>query len=191
MTDPLLSIFLGIGLSAATGFRVFVPLLIMSIAAQSGSLTLSPDMAWIGTAPAMIVFGVATLLEVGGYFIPWLDNLLDTIATPAAVVAGAIVSASVITNIDPALRWTLAIIAGGGIAALIQGLTVVTRATSTGATGGCANPAIAIVELIGSIFMALLALLLPLVAGAAVVALLILAARKASGRIRRMRKGSV
>jgi hypothetical protein len=191
MTDPLLSIFLGIGLSAATGFRVFVPLLIMSIAAQSGSLTLSPDMAWIGTLPATIVFGVATLIEIGGYFIPWLDNLLDTLTTPAAVIAGVIVSASVITNIDPALRWTLAVIAGGGIAALIQGLTVVTRVTSTGTTGGCANPAIATIELIGAVFLTILALLLPIIAAVAVLALLALAVRKASGRIRRMRKGSV
>lgn len=100
-----------------------------------------------------------------------------------------IISALVILNVDPALRWTLAIIAGGGVAALIQGLTVVTRAASSGATGGCANPAIAIVELMGSTFLAILALLLPLVAGLAVVALLILAVRKASWRIRRTRRG--
>ena len=86
--DWLLPIFIGIGLSAACGFRVFVPLLIMSIAARSGFLHLSPGFEWIGTDAAMIAFGIATLLEIGGYFIPWVDNLLDTIATPAAVLAG-------------------------------------------------------------------------------------------------------
>src|SRR6185503_2730808 len=96
--DTLTSIFLGIGLSAACGFRVFVPLLFMSVASLSGHLTLAPGFAWIGTYPALISFAVATGLEVGGYYIPWLDHLLDTLASPAAVVAGTVATAAMVSN---------------------------------------------------------------------------------------------
>src|SRR5207237_6409471 len=128
--ETLLSVCLGIGLSAACGFRVFVPLLVMSIAALSGHLTLAHGFEWIGTYPALIAFAVATCLEVGGYYIPWLDNLLDTIASPAAIIAGTIITASLITDVSPFLKWTLAIIAGGGAAGTVQGTTVVARGAS-------------------------------------------------------------
>jgi hypothetical protein len=167
--ETLLSICLGIGLSAACGFRVFVPPLIMSIAALSGHLTLSPGFAWIGTYPALIAFAVATLLEVGGYYIPWVDHLLDTLATPAAVVAGMIVTASMVTNTSPFLKWTLAVIAGGGVAGLVQGTTVLARSASTVTTGGLGNPLVATIELGGSVLLSVLALVAPLL----VVALII------------------
>ena len=93
--DTLLAVSLGIGLSAACGFRVFVPLLVMSVASLSGHLTLAPGFQWIGTYPALITFSVATVAEIGGYYIPWVDHLLDTMATPAAIVAGTVITASV------------------------------------------------------------------------------------------------
>src|SRR5260370_32245357 len=86
--ETLLAASLGIGLSAACGFRVFVPLLVMSIASFSGHLTLAPGFQWIGSYPALITFSVATVVEIGGYYIPWVDHLLDTLATPAASVPG-------------------------------------------------------------------------------------------------------
>src|SRR5882672_5938670 len=113
--EALTSICLGIGLSAACGFRVFVPMLFMSIAALSGHLTLGAGFQWIGTYPALVTFAVATALEIGGYYIPWLDHLLDTMATPAAIVAGTVATAAVVTNMSPMLKWTLAIIVGGGV----------------------------------------------------------------------------
>src|SRR4051812_24324064 len=121
--DILTSIFLGIGLSAACGFRVFVPMLFISVAAASGHLALAPGFLWLGTYPAIITFGVATLLEIGGYYIPWLDHFLDTLATPASILAGTVVTAAIITKMDPMLKWTMAIIAGGGVAGLVQGAT--------------------------------------------------------------------
>src|SRR5216683_7976823 len=108
----LLSICVGIGLSAACGFRLFVPLLVMSIASLSGHLTLSHGFEWIGSYPALMAFAVATFVEVAGYYVPWVDNLLDTIATPAAIVAGTLMTASLVTDLSPFLKWTLAIIAG-------------------------------------------------------------------------------
>src|SRR5882724_7873827 len=138
--ETLLSICVGIGLSAACGFRVFVPLLVMSIAALSGHLTLADGFEWIGSYPALIAFSVATCLEIAGYYIPWVDHLLDTIATPAAIVAGTLITASMVTDMSPFLRWTLAAIAGGGAAGVVQGTTVLTRGASTLTTAGLANP---------------------------------------------------
>ena len=159
--DILTSVFLGIGLSAACGFRVFVPMLFISVAAASGHLTLAPGFLWLGTYPAIITFGVATLLEIGGYYIPWLDHFLDTLATPAAILAGTVVTAAMITKMDPMMKWTLAIIAGGGVAGLVQGATVLARGTSTTTTAGFGNPLLATFELVGSIMTSFMALLLP------------------------------
>ena len=156
-----LSIALGIGLSAACGFRVFIPFTIMSIAALSGYLHLSPDFAWIGTYPALLAFCTATVLEIMAYYVPWLDHLLDTLAAPAAVVAGAIATASVVTGMSPMLQWSTAIIAGGGVAAVFQASTTVLRGVSTLTTGGLGNFFVATLELIGSIALSLLALALP------------------------------
>src|SRR5215468_1906577 len=128
--DTILGICIGIGLSAACGFRVFVPLLVMNIAALSGHLALAPGFEWIGSYPALIAFSVATCLEIAGYYIPWVDHLLDTIATPAAVVAGTLVTASLVTDVSPLVRWSLALIAGGGIAGMVQGTTVLARGAS-------------------------------------------------------------
>src|SRR5258706_15887545 len=138
--ETFLSACLGIGLSAACGFRVFVPLLVMSIAALSGHLSLAHGFEWIGSYPALIAFSVATCLEVAGYYIPWVDHLLDTIATPAAIVAGTIATASMVSDVSPFLKWTLAIIAGGGAAGMVQGTTVLARGASGGTTASLANP---------------------------------------------------
>ncbi len=169
METTVLSILVGIGLSAACGFRVFVPLLVMNLAALSGHLHLAQGFQWIGSYPATIAFSVATVLEVLGYYIPWVDHLLDTLATPAAVVAGTIVTASMVTGMSPFLKWTLAVIAGGGAAGLVQGTTVVTRGASTAATGGLGNPVVATLEFGGALITSFLALLAPV----AVVALIL------------------
>ena len=160
-TDLILSFCIGIGLSAACGFRVFVPLLIMSLAAHSGYLTLAPGFQWIGSPVALAAFSVATILEITGYYIPWLDHLLDALATPAAVVAGTIITASIVTDMSPFLRWTLALIAGGGTASVVQGTTVFLRGISTATTAGLANPVFATMELGGSLATSLLALIAP------------------------------
>src|SRR5690242_8242299 len=118
--EIILSLCAGMALSAACGFRVFVPLLITSIAAHSGHLHLGSQFAWIASTPALITFSVATVLEVTAYYVPWLDHFLDTVATPAAIVAGSILTASMVTDMSPYLRWTLGVIAGGGAAGMVQ-----------------------------------------------------------------------
>jgi len=162
--ETLLSIMIGLGLSAACGFRVFVPLLVTSIAANSGHLELAPSFQWLGSPMAIGAFGLATVLEVGAYYVPWLDHLLDTVATPAAVVAGTMITASMATDMSPALRWTLAAIAGGGIAGAVQATSVLARGFSFATTGGLANPIVATAEMGGSIAASVLAIALPAVA---------------------------
>jgi hypothetical protein len=173
--DWLLPILIGVGLSAACGFRVFVPLLVMSIAAHLGFLKLSPGFEWIGSWPAAAAFAVATFLEISGYFIPWLDNLLDTIAMPAAVLAGVLATASLLGDLSPFLRWTLAIIAGGGAAGIIQGSTTVLRGLSSTTTGGLANPAFSIFEMLSAIGISIFAILIPVIALILLVVLILFA----------------
>ena len=166
--ELILSICLGIGLSAACGFRVFVPLLGISAAAIKGHVQLASGFDWIGSWPAFACFLTATILEISAYYVPWIDNLLDSIATPAAVVAGTVVTASVITDMSPLLQWTLAIIAGGGTAGVIQSSTVALRGTSTLTTGGLANFLVATGELIASVCTTVLAFMLPVLCAAVV-----------------------
>ncbi|MGH8285168.1 MAG: DUF4126 domain-containing protein [Steroidobacteraceae bacterium] len=162
--DVLLSVALGTGLAAAVGLRVFLPLFVMSIAAHSGHLELSGQFEWLATLPAMVMLGVAATLEVLAYYFPGVDNLLDTIATPAAILAGTVAAVAVMTDLPPIVKWTAAVIAGGGAAGLTQSVTALLRAKSTVTTGGLANPVIATGELGGSLLVAILAIAAPLIA---------------------------
>ena len=160
----LISIFLGIGLAAAVGFRIFLPFLIISLAHRYGVMELSSGFEWIGSNPALIIFITATLLEIMSYYIPWFDNLLDTITTPLAMICGSLVMASALVEMAPWIKWTLAVIAGGGTAGLIKGTGATTRLASTATTGGIGNPLIATAEIGGSFTMAILAVFIPILA---------------------------
>jgi len=187
MADLALSIVLGIALAAAAGFRVFLPMLIVSGAAYTGHLQLDSNFAWLGTPSALIMLSVAALAEVLAYYVPVVDNLLDALATPAALIAGTIVSAAVMTDVAPMVKWTAAVIAGGGIAGLTQGLTGILRAHSTVLTGGLGNPVIATAELGGALLISFLALLAP-AAAVALVVLFLLVAIRLLGRLFRRAK---
>ena len=153
MVSPIL---IGIALSATCGFRVFVPLLALNIGVRSLNsngeprIELADGFAWLGSDVALLISLVASIFEIGGYYIPWIDNLLDSIASPAAVVAGTLISASFITGMEPWLQWVLGLIAGGGTAGAVQAATVLTRASSTVTTGGLGNPIVATVETSGA-----------------------------------------
>ncbi|MDZ4742372.1 MAG: DUF4126 domain-containing protein [Verrucomicrobiota bacterium] len=162
--ETILSVFIGIGLSAACGFRIFIPLLILSGASLFGGFELFESVAWLGSWPVFVCLCVATLSEILAYYIPWLDNLLDSVASPMAVLAGVLVSYSVLSNVPPWAHWALAIIAGGGTAGLIQLGSVQTRLLSTATTGGIANPLISTLESIGAVVMSFVAIFLPVIA---------------------------
>jgi hypothetical protein len=162
--DLALAVALGVGLAAAAGFRVFLPMLVLAIAAHSGHVTLSSSLAWLGTPAALVMLSVAAVLETLAYYIPAVDNVLDVVGAPVALLAGIAVAAAVMTGLPPMVKWTTAVIAGGGAAGLTHGLTSLLRAKSTVTTAGLGNHAIATGELGGALIVSVLALVAPLAA---------------------------
>ncbi len=162
--ESVLAVMVGIGLAASCGFRVFVPLLVVSGAAHAGYLEVAQGFEWLRTWTAFVSFAVAAAVEVAGYYVPWFDNLLDTISSPAAVIAGAVLFAATAVNLDPSLQWPLAIIAGGGSAAIVQGGTVLSRIASTTSTGGLANFAVSTIESLAGFAFSILSIVVPLIA---------------------------
>ena len=161
VVQTLLSLSLGLGLAAACGFRVFIPPLMMGVGSRLDLYKLEGSFVWVDDTWAIAIFAVATLLEIGGYFIPWIDNLLDAVATPAAIIGGIFVtSASLEGELDSSAQWTLSVIAGGSVSGVIQLGTVATRAISTGTTGGLSNPIISLLEAVASILCILISLFL-------------------------------
>lgn len=159
--ETIIAVLTGIGLSAACGFRIFVPLLVLNLASLYGYIHLAPGFGWLGGHYATVALVSATVLEISAYYVPWLDNVMDAIASPVSVIAGTIATASIIVDMPPSLRWMISIIAGGGIAGLLQGSTVALRAKSSLFTGGLGNAFIATIELVGSVVTSLLALIIP------------------------------
>ena len=173
--EVVVGLCLGITLSAACGFRVFVPPLAMSLAAIYGHFPLSSGFEWLGTKEAAIALGIATIVEVSAYYIPIVDNLLDTVQVPIAVGIGTVITAATLGHSDPVLQWTLAVIAGGGTAGIMGTLAGFTRLASTGVTGGLGNFIVATIEAVGSISLSILGLTFPLWTAAIVLAALAIA----------------
>ena len=173
-TQYLTAAALGLGLAACSGFRVFVPLLAASVAHHFGWLPAAPGFAWLGSWAALLTLGVATVAELVGYYVPVVDNFLDTLTTPASVVAGGLLMTSTLPQLDPVTRWTLGILVGGGTAGLVQSGTALLRVGSTAATGGLGNPVLATLENVVAVLGSALALALPLVAAGLAVGLVVL-----------------
>ena len=172
----ILSLVMGLGLSACCGFRVFVPLLAASIATKMGVLHLGGGFQWMSSTTAIVCFGAATIFEIAGYYIPFVDNILDTVTTPASVIAGTLLTASaIIPDLDPMLKWGLGIIVGGGSAGIIQAGTALTRATSTATTAGVANPVVATIEHILAIAGSIFSIVIPFIIAGIVCVLILLA----------------
>lgn len=183
----LLALALGIGLAAAAGLRVFLPLLVLAVAAHYGVVPLAPSFEWLASLPAITMLGIAAVAELAAYYIPRLDNLLDTIAAPLALMAGTLMVAAPLAQLPPWVQWSAAVVAGGGAAGMMQGLTSLLRAKSTLTTGGLANPAVATGEWGGALLLSVLAILMPLLAVAAVVVVALLLYRLVRRLLRQSR----
>lgn len=160
----ILQIFLGVALAAVCGYRIFVPLLVMGIAGLAGYIQFAPGFEWICSYPAILIFSIATILEIVGYFIPHVDNFLNVISLPVGAIAGVIVAASVISDMDPMLKWTLAIIAGGGAATLTGLLSNGAHQVSTAVSAGIANPVVSTFESVGTVAASVLSIAAPVLA---------------------------
>lgn len=179
----------GISLSAASGLRVFLPLLGIGLASHYGIVQLGDGFDWMSSEPVLIVVGVAALLEASAYYIPIVDNLLDTLATPAAMAGGTVIVSSLLPELNAPAQWASALLLGGGTAGIVQASTVVARGASTATTGGLANPILATVETGGSVLAVLLALLIPIAFGVLVIGLIVwLLARLVIAWTKRSRK---
>ncbi|HKU16046.1 MAG TPA: DUF4126 domain-containing protein [Steroidobacteraceae bacterium] len=182
--ELVLSVALGIGLAAATGFRVFIPLLIAGLAARAGWVPLTESFSWLQSTPALIALGTAAALETAAFYIPGVDHLLDVLAGPLAVAAGILASASVMVDLPPEVRWPIAVIGGGGIAALTKATTALIRAKSAVLTAGLGNPVVSTAETAGAASISILAILVPLLGLIGALAIVVWALR----RKRRARK---
>ena len=188
--NTLLSIALGIGLAASSGFRVFLPLFALSLSAYFHVWQLNESWQWLGSTNALIILGIAAIVESLSYLVPYIDHLLDTIAVPLAGLAGTAVMASTTADLSPAVTWALAIIAGGGAAAAIKGANATARIASTATTGGLANPIFSTVETFIAIAMSALSVFLPFLAVFITILLSIWLYRKYS-RYQQRRAGAV
>ena len=160
--ETILGLCIGIGLSAACGFRVFVPLLVMSLASIMGWFEPMQGFEWLSMPSVCIALAIATVCEIAAYYIPWVDNALDTIATPAAMVAGTLTTMAVSSGeMSQFASWAAAIIVGGSTAGAVQMSTVAVRGVSTATTGGVANPLVSTVEWVGAVLLSVLSLLVP------------------------------
>ena len=162
-TETIISIFLGIGLAASTGFRIFLPLFVLSLASYFDIWNLNENWEWVGSISALMILGIATLIEIFAYYMPYIDNLLDTMSVPLAAIAGTAVMVSTVANLGPEITWALAIIAGGGAAAAISGASGATRLASTATTAGIANPVISTVETVAALTTSIVTIFLPIV----------------------------
>ncbi|ABW26450.1 DUF4126 domain-containing protein [Acaryochloris marina] len=176
--EILISLCLGITLSAASGLRVFIPPLIMCMAALFGDLPLAPNLQWIGSYPALIVLSTAVVVEVLAYYIPGVNNLLDLIEIPTAIAVGSVLTAATLGDLNPVLQWTLAILAGGSAAGIVETTTSVTRVAATTMTGGVGNPVLSTIEAVLSVVLTLLGLAIPLLAAGIVLLVIIGLIRK-------------
>ncbi|MCP4292586.1 MAG: DUF4126 domain-containing protein [bacterium] len=167
----------GISLAAAVGFRIFAPMLLVSIAANTGHIHLASGFEWLGSEIAMAMLAIAAIAEITAYFFPFFDHLLDTLSGPVAMGAGTLLMASTLMEIDPWMRWAIALVAGGGTAGLIHSATSALRLGSTATTGGLGNPVFATMEVAGSTALTILAIVLPVAALVVVVFLLTRSAR--------------
>ena len=185
--DVIIALSMGLGLAAASGFRVFLPPFLLSIAVRADAVDVNlmdTPFEYFDSNVAVILLGVATVAEFAAYYVPWVDNLLDSIASPAAVVAGSGMTALVLEgNTDPVIQWSLAIIAGGGVTAIVQGATVVTRGISTTLTAGFANPIVSTGENLASVILAIIAMVLPILAAVLVAVLIGVIVLKASQKV--------
>ena len=164
----VLALSLGLGLAAASGFRVFLPPFLYGLAIRFDftpiDISVQGASEWMSSDLGLLLLGSAMVLEILAYYVPWLDNLMDTIASPAAISAGFVMVYSTLGEANPVVQWALSIIAGGGVSGTIQIGTVSVRALSTMTTAGIANPLVSTAEAGASIFCTILAILLPLLA---------------------------
>jgi len=164
------TIALAISLAASAGLRAFLPLLIAGILARLEVLSLGESYTFVGSTPALVCFGIATLLEIAGDKIPAVDHALDVGGTVVRPLAGSLLAASVMWQIDePLWALVLGVIVGAPSALAPHAAKAATRGVSTTLTAGFANPVLSIMEDVSAAAIAILAILVPTLTAAILV----------------------
>ncbi len=175
---------LGIALAACCGFRVFLPMLVAGLVSRFQLFHFSDSFQWLSTTPALICLGAATVLEITAYYVPFIDNILDTIAAPAAAIAGTLLATSVIPIDNEWMKWIIGIVAGGGGAGLVSAGTGLLRLLSSKTTLGAGNAVVATGENTAALGGALLSFLIPVVMAVIFLLLFIWVIKKILNRFR-------
>jgi hypothetical protein len=169
------NIALGIALSACCGFRVFIPMLAGALAAHFNFITLSENMQWLSEWPAIICFATAAVAEIAAYYIPFIDNALDTIATPLSVAAGTILATSILPlpADQPLLQWGVGLLSGGAAAGTLQLGTGLLRLFSSKATIGTGNVLVSTSENAAAVTGSVLSFFIPVIVAVVLLVLII------------------
>lgn len=180
--ELITALLLGLGLSASCGFRVFVPMLVASIAVRTGFLPVNESFEWLSSGMAVACFAAATITEIIAYYIPFVDNLLDTISAPLAIIAGTLLTASVLPVEADLLKWVLGFIVGGGAASVFQGATSLSRLSSSSLTAGVGNPLVASGENLAAAGLPIFAMSFPVVIGLIMLSIILFLLRRLFGK---------
>jgi small basic protein len=178
LAEFLPALALAIALAASAGLRAWLPLLLAGGLARLGVLDLGPSFQFLASTKALVLFGVATAIEIVGDKIPAVDHALDVIGTPLRPAAGALLAASVLGTVtDPLTSLVVGTAVGAPSALMPHAVKSAVRAASTTVTGGIANPLLSFVEDAISLVTFILAVLVPLLVVALLGATLYLASR--------------
>ncbi len=140
------SLILGVSLAAACGLRAFLPLFVAGMAARLGFVDLGEAFQWLCATPCLLALGVGVVVELLADKVPFLNHLLDLIATPVRTGAGMLVVAATLVDVPTWIVALLALIVGGGIALTVHLARAGMRVTSTAASAGAATPAVSLLE---------------------------------------------
>ena len=178
--DVFLALCAGLGLAAACGLRVFLPLFVAAIAVRAGALPIGPHFEWMGSNAAIILFGTACIVEIVGFLVPWVDHALDLLSAPLAAVAGAVLMTSQLLGgttgadgvfvplLHPAVAWSLGIVAGATTASGVEAASIAGRISSSVLTIGWLNPIYGMFETALAFVITIITILVPVIAGIAV-----------------------
>ncbi len=199
--ESIVSLCLGLGLAAACGLRVFVPLLVMAVGSRLGLVHLTPEFAILGSWGAIVALAAICFAEIAAYYVPWIDHAMDAVATPAAVLAGGLAAAAQMGIISPvhvtdvsalaggvSSSWIHPVIGvgsavvGGAVAGAVQTSTVAARSATTWTTAGVLNPIVSTLENIGALVLSVLAILVPALIGLVLAFILLLVVRSSLRR---------
>jgi len=186
--DPIAlaaQVSMGLALAACAGLRAFLPLLIVGTAGRLGWVPLSDSFAWLQSTPALVVFGIAVAAEILADKIPVVDHTLDVAQTLIKPVAGTLLAASVMTEVEPLQATVLALITGGLVSETVHLTKAKLRLLSTVTTAGVGNPVISTAEDLGAVTGSFAALAVPFLVAAVVLVALVWVV----GRLRPIRAG--